>query len=263
MKSAKKRHGFTLVELLTVVVIIGVLVGLIVPAVQSARQAARMAECTNRVKDLCTGVQIYVKAKQRYPAYRVLRGQVSGADVYNSWVVELFSYIGRTDLAEEWRTAAGARRVVYIDQLVCPNDTRSSSAAPGLLSYVANLNLFTEPASVAPEDVDTISRTVMITERYYDPSDPPDISAVTPAPPAPWATPALAGPWSSDAQVPLTFVWLADDAARTVNHFLWSDHPAHVIVGFCDSHVEKVRTNINTQAHLPIGGATPKYVGVP
>ncbi len=45
-------RGFTLVELLVVITIIGILIGLLLPAVQSAREAARRAQCRNNLKQL-------------------------------------------------------------------------------------------------------------------------------------------------------------------------------------------------------------------
>jgi prepilin-type N-terminal cleavage/methylation domain-containing protein/prepilin-type processing-associated H-X9-DG protein len=158
----KKRHAFTLVELLVVIVIIAILVSLLLPAVQSAREAARNLQCRNHLKQLATAAKQHTAVRGHFPSGGWGWGWVGDADrgfganqpggwFYNSlpYMEQLALHDLGLGMSESEKKAAHAERIsTPVAGLNCPSRRRTVSFTFDHPYRGANFN-----------DVTTVTRT--------------------------------------------------------------------------------------------------------
>src|SRR3954466_6643775 len=64
IRPAKRKAGFTLVELLVVIGIIAVLVGILLPALNKARRAAATVQSSSNMKQVASAMMMYINANK-------------------------------------------------------------------------------------------------------------------------------------------------------------------------------------------------------
>jgi prepilin-type N-terminal cleavage/methylation domain-containing protein/prepilin-type processing-associated H-X9-DG protein len=104
-----RSSGFTLVEMLVVIAIIGVLIALLLPAVQAAREASRRSQCQNNLKQLGLAFHNFHDANNAFPALKwdpndsTNLTATSPTPVARGWMVELLPFFEQEPIRKAYR----------------------------------------------------------------------------------------------------------------------------------------------------------------
>jgi len=147
MRRHNSPRGFTLVELMVVIVIIGMLIALLIPAVQKARESGRRSQCANNSKEIQTALLSFAVSKDRFPwlATQVPATFASATNYFTvGWVPQILANLGRHDLYDIMQSnqatavangtvyagsPPGYMFIQYVETMVCPSDTAKAGTA--------------------------------------------------------------------------------------------------------------------------------------
>jgi prepilin-type N-terminal cleavage/methylation domain-containing protein/prepilin-type processing-associated H-X9-DG protein len=181
--AAATKSGFTLIEILVVIALIGILVALLLPAVQAAREAARRAQCSNNLHQIGIALHQYHEIHSCFPSSVV--GTNASAPLH-TWMVMILPQLEQRAMFDAYnynvRYNDPANTTIVttaVSTYLCPsanssgmlpdgfagnNYAASSGTVPGLTEGV----MFPSSSVGFAEIRDGTSTTIATGEIYFD-----------------------------------------------------------------------------------------------
>ena len=141
------RLGFTLVEGLVVIFIIGMLIAMILPAVQSARETSRRTTCQNNIRQIAVALQSYEGRRRHLPSlyngsFRLQPRDYFEEFHFHSWRSAILGELEQSTIfdAIDWSHPAShpINQIAInreISVVLCPSTSNTHSRVPVVFTF--------------------------------------------------------------------------------------------------------------------------------